>query len=105
MGAAGELPSIRGGPGDDEGPRRVFARAGKTVIPASQTTIEVNRGVVGKPSGRAASITAWCTAAVGTVLILGSTLLSDRLVVPAAMAGLVLVAVGVAAFAVNQMQA
>jgi hypothetical protein len=56
---------------------------------------------VDKPSGRAASITAWCTAAVGTALILGSTFLSDRLVVPAAAAGLVLVAVGFAVCAVR----
>ena len=51
-----------------------------------------------EPSGRAAFITAWFSAAFGTVLLLGSTFLSDRLLVPAAMAGLVLVAVGVAVF-------
>ena len=50
---------------------------------------------VGRPSGRAASITAWCSAVVGTVLITASALLSDRLVVPTVVAGLVLVAVGV----------
>jgi uncharacterized membrane protein len=51
---------------------------------------------VGTPSGRATSIAAWCSAACGTVLILASTLLSDRLLVPAAVAGLLLVVVGVA---------
>jgi hypothetical protein len=60
-----------------------------------------DRGVVGKPSEDAASITAWCSAAVGTVLILGSAFLSDQLVVPAAVAGLVLVAVGVTVFTVR----
>jgi hypothetical protein len=56
---------------------------------------------VDKRSGRAASITAWCTAAVGTLLMLVSTFLSDRLLVPAVVAGLVLVAVGVAVFFVR----
>jgi hypothetical protein len=59
---------------------------------------------VGKPSGRAVSISAWCTAAVGTVLMLASTFLPDRLVVPAALAGLLLVVVGVAVFSVSQMR-
>jgi hypothetical protein len=54
-----------------------------------------------KPSGRAVSITAWCTAAVGTLLMLVSTLLADRLVVPAVVACLVLLAVGVAVFSVR----
>jgi hypothetical protein len=53
---------------------------------------------VAKPSGRAVSITAWCSAAVGTALISVSALLADRLVIPAVVAGLVLVAVGVAVF-------
>jgi hypothetical protein len=53
---------------------------------------------------RATSITAWCGAAVGTVLILSSTLLADRLVVPTAMAGFLLVAVGVVVFAVSQIR-
>jgi hypothetical protein len=56
---------------------------------------------VGKPSGRAASITAWCSAVVGTVLITAGALLSDRLVAPTVVAGLVLVAVGVAVFVVR----
>ena len=51
-----------------------------------------------KPSGRAVSITAWCSAAVGTVLISVSAFLADRLVIPAVVAGLVLVAVGAAVF-------
>ena len=46
-------------------------------------------------------ITAWCIAAVGAVLMLVSTFLSDRLVVPAGVAGLVLVAVGAAVFSVS----
>ena len=53
-----------------------------------------------RPSRRPVSITAWCSAAVGTVLISVSTFLSDRLFVPTAMAGLVLAAVGVAMFVV-----
>ena len=56
---------------------------------------------MGKPSRRAVSITAWCTAAVGALLMLVSTFLSDRLLVPAAVAGLVLVAVGFAVFFVR----
>ena len=56
---------------------------------------------MGKPSGRATLITAWCIAAVGAVLMLVSTFLSDRLVVPAGVAGLVLVAVGAAVFSVS----
>ena len=54
-----------------------------------------------KPSGRAVSITAWCSAAVGTALISVSALLSDRLLVQAAVAGLVLVAVGVVVLSVR----
>jgi hypothetical protein len=57
---------------------------------------------VGKPSWRAVSITAWCTAAVGAVLMLVSTFLSNGLV--AAGAGLLLVAVAAAAFAVCLLQ-
>jgi hypothetical protein len=56
---------------------------------------------MGEPFGRAASITAWCSAVVGTVLILCSTLLPDRLVVPAAVAGLALVAAGIAVYLVR----
>ena len=54
-----------------------------------------------KPSERPASITAWCTAAVGAVLMLLSTFLSDRLLVPAMVAGLVLIAVGAAMYVVH----
>jgi hypothetical protein len=52
-------------------------------------------------AGRAVSIAAWCSAASGTVLILVSTLLSDRLLVPAAAAGLLLVVLGVAVLSVR----
>ena len=54
-----------------------------------------------RPSGRPESIIAWCSAAVGTVLLSISTFLSDRLLLPAAVAGLVLAAVGVAVFLVR----
>jgi hypothetical protein len=72
----------------------------RVVRPAAGLLGEVS-GAVGKPSGRAASITAWCSAVVGTVLIRASALLSDRVVVPTVVAGLGLVVVGVAAFVVR----
>jgi hypothetical protein len=56
---------------------------------------------VDEPSGWPASITAWCTAAVGAVLMLVSALLPDRLLVLAEAAGLVLVVVGLAVFFVR----
>ena len=46
-------------------------------------------------------MTAWCSAAVGTVLISVSAFLADRLVIPAVVAGLVLVAVGAGLFSVR----
>jgi hypothetical protein len=57
--------------------------------------------VVGKPSRRASSITAWCIAAIGALLILGSALLPDGLVVSAARGGIALVALGVAIYSVS----
>ena len=58
-------------------------------------------GVVGRTSGRITSLTAWCSAAAGTILMLVGTLLPDRLVIPALVAGLVLVAVGAGLFSVR----
>ena len=55
---------------------------------------------MGKPSRRTLSITAWCIAATGTVIILGSAFIPG-IAVPALIAGTALVVLGAAIFSVG----